>query len=146
MHTVPSLPAPGWIIKIQHYSNHLSLHTYSFSILSLFLGFCLYTLFSTLLFCHLEQKWEWKNRWKEWLQLHCSGCVRAGVFPQVIFYSLLVRVIYRQKGKQASIMQQTESQYIREWIWVRCPRPIKIMECVTLSPAPQMKTPVGGNI
>lgn len=39
-------------------------------------------------------------------------------------------------------MRQSESQYIPEWVWVRCPKPIKIMECVTLFP--QMETAIRG--
>lgn len=31
-----------------------------------------------------------------------------------------VQSLDRQQGKRASIMQQNESQYIHEWIWVRC--------------------------
>lgn len=36
------------------------------------------------------------------------------------FTGWFVQSLDRQQGKRASIMQQNESQYIHEWIWVRC--------------------------
>lgn len=41
-------------------------------------------------------------------------------------------------------MQQSESHYIHKWILVRCLRPVKIMEYVTLFPGPQMETALRG--
>lgn len=103
---------------------------------------CIFHIFCSSIHMKSMRKWKSPNRFTEiaWLTKYIFLFLfyRQLFPPLLMLYSLFAWVM--QKGKQASIMQQSKSQYILVWTWMRCPRLVKIMECVTLFLAFKMET------